>query len=354
MAATAPVGANTLVGHTEPLADCVDYTGHFNVSKVNAGGKVLAENSNNPECYANMVWAQKNAEAHPEMYPPGSKTMADFQCALFLKGDVPGDSEGNQPGPAWNCTRAPCTTLSAPISETGAGGTASDGEPAGPGTAFCVRKAPPPPLCSALDGVNKSTVYPCTCPGTTTGVCDAVSRPICHPEPLGCQAAPPPAPAPLEKPAEEHMPLWVPILVVALVAALVGAGAFIAMRMRKPAKPPAKKRVAATKSAAPAAPRAEEAPPTLEPQQPLLLPQPIVTTAMPLPTASLVQAPPMVAAPPMMTAAPVMAAAPVMVAQPQQMVQVLQPPVDPRALTMAQPSYMPQQPPATTRVTGRL
>eukprot|EP00929_Paragymnodinium_shiwhaense_P100174 TRINITY_DN622_c0_g1_i2.p1 TRINITY_DN622_c0_g1~~TRINITY_DN622_c0_g1_i2.p1 ORF type:complete len:379 (+),score=84.89 TRINITY_DN622_c0_g1_i2:90-1226(+) len=359
----APTGAATFTTHTQPLGSCVDYFGDFDISEI---GKVqaLAKNSNNPECYANMVWAKNNSIARPDMYPEGSKTMADFQCALYLKGVVNGI---NEPGPHWNCSHPPCAGLRAPLEHAGS----EDTVPAGAGTDYCVEEVPvsvttstttepPLPACSMTNGVNRSAVYPCTCPGTPSAVCDATT-PICHPVPSPnlCMAAlPPPKPVKGPKgPKDDGMPLWVPILVAALLAALVAGCIFIGSRMmKKPKAPPAKKRAPAPamKSAPPPVVELPPPEPTPEPQQPLLYaaPQPVVTTAMPLPTASVIQQ-----APPVVTAAPrvvevveiiqappqILQAAPQIIQGPTQVIQeVMQVPVQQYAaapVSMVQPTF---------------
>eukprot|EP00929_Paragymnodinium_shiwhaense_P120254 TRINITY_DN92179_c0_g1_i1.p4 TRINITY_DN92179_c0_g1~~TRINITY_DN92179_c0_g1_i1.p4 ORF type:complete len:100 (-),score=14.80 TRINITY_DN92179_c0_g1_i1:426-725(-) len=99
MATQPPViGQGPLANHTEePLPNCVDVYGEFNVSEIAEGAPVLATDSDNPECYANMVWAHENAKEHPELYPLGAKTLADFQTAASYAPAAPAQAYSSFP-----------------------------------------------------------------------------------------------------------------------------------------------------------------------------------------------------------------------------------------------------------------
>eukprot|EP00929_Paragymnodinium_shiwhaense_P075069 TRINITY_DN3838_c0_g1_i2.p1 TRINITY_DN3838_c0_g1~~TRINITY_DN3838_c0_g1_i2.p1 ORF type:complete len:341 (+),score=75.42 TRINITY_DN3838_c0_g1_i2:103-1125(+) len=276
---TSPLAEDTVVGNAFPKGykqreDCVDFFGTYNQTE----GGDLAEDSNNPECYRNMVWAQRFAKTHPENYPPGSTTLVDFQCALYLKGDIEGV---NQPGPFWNCTHAPCAALTAPIEK-------EFGTEDSKGTRYCVRKAdaePSTPPCTVTDGSAVSAAYPCLCHGSTSHVCNS-DAPLCFESPIFCAAQVPEIPP---KEPEEAMPLWAWLLIDLGIAAIIGAGVLGAMKMmKKPAakSAPKKRAPAPPQKSAPPAPKAEPAP---APEVPVAAP--VVYTAVAAPPVQTVTTP---------------------------------------------------------------
>eukprot|EP00929_Paragymnodinium_shiwhaense_P109986 TRINITY_DN76648_c0_g1_i1.p1 TRINITY_DN76648_c0_g1~~TRINITY_DN76648_c0_g1_i1.p1 ORF type:complete len:189 (+),score=32.82 TRINITY_DN76648_c0_g1_i1:49-567(+) len=63
----------------------------------------------NGECFKNVEWAKnEGVKENSTNYPGPNKpeTLADFQCALFLKKGHVAD------GPSWNCALPPCKGLS--------------------------------------------------------------------------------------------------------------------------------------------------------------------------------------------------------------------------------------------------
>eukprot|EP00929_Paragymnodinium_shiwhaense_P092049 TRINITY_DN5192_c0_g1_i2.p1 TRINITY_DN5192_c0_g1~~TRINITY_DN5192_c0_g1_i2.p1 ORF type:complete len:336 (-),score=45.40 TRINITY_DN5192_c0_g1_i2:325-1332(-) len=273
---------------TRPLADCMDY-----------------DASNNQECYRNIEWAQEYAKSHPENYPPGSKTVADFQCALYLKGPVNGT---NQPGPSWNCTHAPCSALTAPIKmQGGTGGSV--------GTLYCVQRLTPRPAdyqldalpnCSVTDGSAMSVEYPCLCQGLREQICEPAER--CWPAPFYCNKGDKQGQYTLTQDdasgSEREAPAWARAAIVIGLASLVAALVLAGMRCMTLRRGPAKKKRDARSMSRPLPPDVEETSPSVPAleQVPRQLPMytasryavpgPVATTTVPLPAYWPVPAPP--------------------------------------------------------------
>eukprot|EP00929_Paragymnodinium_shiwhaense_P106807 TRINITY_DN7253_c0_g1_i1.p1 TRINITY_DN7253_c0_g1~~TRINITY_DN7253_c0_g1_i1.p1 ORF type:complete len:292 (+),score=46.39 TRINITY_DN7253_c0_g1_i1:77-952(+) len=67
----------------------------------------------NGECFVNVEWAMRDGiHQNASMYPAGTTTFPDFQCALFLK-------SGQADGPAHGCSKPPCANLSATMEANG-------------------------------------------------------------------------------------------------------------------------------------------------------------------------------------------------------------------------------------------
>eukprot|EP00929_Paragymnodinium_shiwhaense_P054162 TRINITY_DN27140_c0_g1_i1.p2 TRINITY_DN27140_c0_g1~~TRINITY_DN27140_c0_g1_i1.p2 ORF type:complete len:337 (-),score=64.52 TRINITY_DN27140_c0_g1_i1:278-1288(-) len=221
-----------------PPDDCIDYT-----------------EENNAECYKSMLWAQKASKSHPENYPPGSKSLADFQCALYLKGDINGV---NEPGPAFHCWKAPCAQLTAPIEKHGA-------MPDSVGTAYCMKQTPGKdvrvdeapsalpnlpnpaattellPNCSVADGSAKSAVYPCLCQGNAQNTCKEES--YCWPAPLFCSVDQTKSEYQMEgNEPDGSSAWWFGVIIAVIVALILMVGAVAGKMYYDSAKVPKKKR----------------------------------------------------------------------------------------------------------------
>eukprot|EP00929_Paragymnodinium_shiwhaense_P120650 TRINITY_DN92646_c0_g1_i1.p1 TRINITY_DN92646_c0_g1~~TRINITY_DN92646_c0_g1_i1.p1 ORF type:complete len:336 (-),score=52.00 TRINITY_DN92646_c0_g1_i1:265-1206(-) len=260
-------------GKYPPKADCLDYN-----------------EENNPECYKNMMWARNHSSADPTNYPPGSKTIADFQCALYLKGDV--TDKGNQPGPHWNCSHAPCSGMSAPILQTG-------GTSGTLGTVYCIKEEdgePVWPACSVKDGSGLSDEYPCSCQGDAAHICEPAQ--YCWPGPFFCNAAAHHKEFTAihetehEHPSAAGAPVW-PWVFIALGTAFAITGAVVAgMKYMSARKAPAKKKRAVRMPLCSSPPKEAPAPPAAPATE--IVYMPVMTQAAPVPmyqVAGSIQAP---------------------------------------------------------------
>eukprot|EP00929_Paragymnodinium_shiwhaense_P044390 TRINITY_DN22785_c0_g1_i1.p1 TRINITY_DN22785_c0_g1~~TRINITY_DN22785_c0_g1_i1.p1 ORF type:complete len:318 (+),score=62.29 TRINITY_DN22785_c0_g1_i1:108-1061(+) len=78
----------------------------------------------NPSCWKQIEYATNvGIKEHKESYPAGTSSLADFQCALYLKGKID-PATGASSGPEnYGCTLPPCARLS-PSMSSGDGSTA--------------------------------------------------------------------------------------------------------------------------------------------------------------------------------------------------------------------------------------
>merc|ERR1712232_1170402 len=226
------------------------------------------------------------------MGPPGSETLADFQCALYLKGDINGT---NQPGPVWNCTLPPCAKLHAPVKFEG-------GTPGSKGTVNCVHKAPNLMMgdtgaaqyenCSVADGSGPSMEYPCLCQGDAAQTCGPGT--YCWPAPFFCNEKGDRRKFGISKPQDlTHPPTWAWVaiafgLACVLAAIVLGVMNFMGQTTERPKRP----RSAAVMKQASAyqAGREASAPsvsqPSIAPAQYVYTREPVITRSVPMATYS--------------------------------------------------------------------
>eukprot|EP00929_Paragymnodinium_shiwhaense_P054696 TRINITY_DN2741_c0_g1_i1.p1 TRINITY_DN2741_c0_g1~~TRINITY_DN2741_c0_g1_i1.p1 ORF type:complete len:226 (+),score=41.35 TRINITY_DN2741_c0_g1_i1:73-750(+) len=77
---------------------------------------------NDAKCHVNIDWAMNSGKFdHPEYYPNGTTSRADYQCAIFLKLGVEGDANDKamHMTPNHNCTLPPCTPITAGLAASG-------------------------------------------------------------------------------------------------------------------------------------------------------------------------------------------------------------------------------------------
>lgn len=70
----------------------------------------------NPSCWREMKWATEHFEEVKSHYPAGTSSVADFQCAIYLKGKINPKTGASVGAANHGCTLPPCSRLSPSMS----------------------------------------------------------------------------------------------------------------------------------------------------------------------------------------------------------------------------------------------